>query len=51
MFGQKSTGVLTQSQKREKQALLNANQEFYMCNSFISKIEPKIVKITLHHLD
>lgn len=35
----------------QKEASLNGNQEFCMFNSFISKIEPKIVKAALDHYD
>jgi len=43
--------VLTRSQVKEKQDALFSKVEFCMFNSFISKIEPKNVKIALDHSD
>lgn len=49
MIRETSTSVLTRAQQKEKQASLNKNQEFCMYSSFISKLEPKNMKIALDH--
>lgn len=48
VIAEMSTGVLTHVQKK---SLLNMNQEFCVFNSFISKIQPKMVKIALGQSD
>lgn len=44
-------GVLTRSQIRAKNEVLNVRQEFCMFNIFISKFEPKYVKTALEEPD
>ncbi|KAI3700157.1 hypothetical protein L2E82_44776 [Cichorium intybus] len=51
IIGETSAGVLTRAQLKEKQTTLFSKVEFCMFNSFISKIEPKTVKIALDHAD
>ena len=51
VIGNPQDGVLTRAQIRAKNEVLNTNQEFCMFNVFISKIEPKTVKIAMEHSD
>ncbi|KAI3515898.1 hypothetical protein L1887_14803 [Cichorium endivia] len=51
ILGESSAGVLTRAQVKEKQAALFSKVEFCMFHSFISKIEPKTVKVALDHAD
>ncbi|KAI3505861.1 hypothetical protein L1887_28170 [Cichorium endivia] len=51
IIGETSAGVLTQAQIKEKQTTLFSKMEFCMFHSFISKIEPKTVKVALDHAD
>ncbi|KAI3767848.1 hypothetical protein L2E82_18277 [Cichorium intybus] len=51
IIGTTSAGVLTRAQAKEKQAALFSKVEFCMFHSFISKVEPKTVKIALDHAD
>ncbi|KAI3791236.1 hypothetical protein L2E82_04934 [Cichorium intybus] len=51
IIGTTSAGVLTRAQAKEKQAALFSKVEFCMFHSFISKIEPKTVKVALDHAD
>ena len=41
--------MLTRAQLRAKNEVLNVHQEFCMFNVFISKIEPKTVKVAMEH--
>lgn len=43
--------MLTKPQVRDRNEVLNVYQEFCMFNAFVSKIEPKTVKVALEHLD
>ena len=51
IIGNPQEGVLTRDQIRAKNEVLNTHQEFFMFNVFISKIEPKTVKIAMEHSD
>ena len=43
--------VLTRSQNRARNEVLNVHQELCMFNVFISKLEPKTVNVALEHSD
>ena len=51
VIGNQQDGVLTRAQTRAKNEVLNFHQEFCMFNVFISKIEPKTVKVAMEHSD
>ncbi|KAI3510703.1 hypothetical protein L1887_17836 [Cichorium endivia] len=51
IIGETSAGVLTRAQQKANQTALFSKMEFCMFNSFISKIEPKTVKVALDHAD
>ena len=50
VIGNLQDGVLRRAQIREKNEVLNAHQDFCMFNVFISKVEPKTVKIAMDQL-
>lgn len=45
------SGVLTRARIRARNEVLNVHQELCMFNVFISKLEPKTVKVELEHSD
>lgn len=51
ILGDPQAVLLTRSQIRAKNELLNTHHEFCVFNVFISKIEPKIVKIAMDDPD
>ncbi|KAI3510732.1 hypothetical protein L1887_17865 [Cichorium endivia] len=51
IIGETSAGVLTRAQQKANQIALFSKMEFCMFNSFILKIEPKIVKVALDHAE
>ncbi|KAI3780095.1 hypothetical protein L2E82_09982 [Cichorium intybus] len=51
IIGETSTSVLTRAQQKAKQTALFSKVEFCMLNSFIFKIEPKMVNVALDHAD
>lgn len=51
ILGDPNSGVFTRAQIRAKKELLNVYQELCMYNVFISKLEPKTLKVTLEHSD
>ena len=51
LIGNPQEGVMTRAQIRAKNEVLNTHQEFCMFNVFISKIEPKTVKVAMEHSD
>ncbi|KAL4578457.1 hypothetical protein LXL04_014580 [Taraxacum kok-saghyz] len=51
IIGNPSDQVLTRAQRKAKDAMLSKHQEFCMYSSFLSKIEPKNVKIAMDDSD
>ena len=51
IIGNPSEQVLTRAQRKAKDAMLSKHQEFCMYSSFLSKIEPKNVKIAMDDSD
>ena len=51
VIGEASERVLTRSQIKAKRIALFSQVKFCMFNSFVSKIEPKTVNISLDHSD
>lgn len=51
ILGYPNCGVLKRAQLWERNKILNVSQDFSMFHVFISKIEPKIVKVALEHSD
>ncbi|KAL4590865.1 hypothetical protein LXL04_003810 [Taraxacum kok-saghyz] len=49
IIGTPSQGIQTRAQRKEREASLNKNLLFCQYNAFLSKIEPKNVKIALDH--
>ena len=51
ILGDPQAGIMTRAQLHARNEVLNNHQEFCMFHVFISKIEPKTVKVAMEHSD